>query len=85
MKEAEQQAVKDLVKFYQSYVKNGIDESLRKKAREIEQKYLNASPLIHGEVDQAIGLLVDFYAETGIMPPSTETAKKIVETLRKLE
>lgn len=85
MKEAEQQAVKDLVEFYQYYVKNGIDEFLKKKAREIEQKYLNASSLIHEEVDQAIGLLVDFYAETGIMPPSTETARKIVEALRKLE
>lgn len=85
MKEAEQQAVKDLAEFYRYYAKNGIDEFLRKKAREIEQKYLNASLLIHEEVDHAMGLLVDFYAETGILPPSTEKAKKIVEALRKLE
>lgn len=85
MKEAEQEAIKDLISFYQSYARKGIDDTLKRKAREIEQKYLNASPLIHEEVDQAIGLLVDFYAETGVMPPSTETARKIVEALKKLE
>jgi hypothetical protein len=83
MKEAEQLAVKDLAEFYQYYVKHGIDESLRKKAREIEQKYLNASPLIPEDVDHALGLLVDFYAETGIMPPSKEKAKKILAMLEK--
>lgn len=83
MKAVEEQAVKDLVEFYQYYVKHGIDESLRKKARETEGKYLNASPLIPEDVDQALGMLVDFYAETGIMPPSKEKAKKILAMLEK--
>lgn len=82
MKEIEHQALKDLAEFYNYYAKNGIDEFVRKKAREIEQKYLNASPLISEELDQAAGMLVDFYAETGVMPPSKDKAKKIAAALR---
>ncbi len=85
MKEFEKIAIHDLTKFYTRYVKEGINDTLKKEAIELEGKYLGASPLIGTEVKNAVSALIFFYTtKTGIAPPTKEEAKKIIENLNKM-
>jgi hypothetical protein len=81
MKEIEKQAKKELVEFYKSYVDGEEPELIKEKASQLQQRFLTATALLGDKVNQALGKLVDFYAETGVNPPSKEEAKKIVENL----
>jgi len=85
MKEFEEKAIRELIQFYTAYISGKNPAILKRKAIEIEGKYLNASALVSDVVFQAIGKLVYFYAK-GIPhgePPSKENAKKIIEELKK--
>ena len=87
MKELEEEAIRELIKFYTSYIVTGIDESLKKQAIKIESKYLSASTLLSDVVYGAVGNLVYFYVD-GIphgKPPTKEEAKEILEKLKKRE
>lgn len=67
-----------------AYTKTGITDQLKAKAAEIESRYLNAFPLLSDVVVQAVGMLVDIYAKTGIKPPTKAKAKGIVASLEKV-
>lgn len=81
MKELELKAIRDLEEFYTLYLKEGINEILKYKAKEIESRYLNISPLVSQTVMNALCSLTDFYAPTGIKPISKRRAQKLLEEL----
>jgi hypothetical protein len=87
MKELEIEAVKDLTKFYEEYLDKGNTKEIKKKAMVLEGKYLHCSPLVHKDILQAVGHLVNFYA-TGIPHgkiPDKEEAKELLAKLKKLK
>ncbi|MBN1544535.1 hypothetical protein JW898_03680 [Candidatus Woesearchaeota archaeon] len=81
MKGFEELAKKEIIYFYSIYVRQAHPSLIKEKARMLHQKYLAASTILGSAMNRAIGKLVDFYAKTGIEPPSKEEARIIIETL----
>ena len=83
MKELEREAIKDLLEFYSMYVEKGNNLLVKKKAQEVEGKYLTAGPLLNEFINLCVSKLVSFYAKIGIEPISKEEAKEIIKRLEK--
>lgn len=83
MKELEIKVINDLISFYSEYIVSGVNDKLKKKAMEVESRYLNTSTLVSDVVTQALGRLVDFYADIGIKPLTKSEARQILENLKK--
>lgn len=85
MKELEIIMVENLISIYKSYFKKGLTEEVKKKAKEIESKYLNSSPIVSSELTNAKGKLTYFYANIPQGPISKVEAKEIIVNLEKLK
>lgn len=84
MKELEKQVIKDLIEFYELYIKGANKQILQEKAERMQTNYISASPILSDFINVRVASLVDFYVDTGIPPPTPEKAKEIIVKLKKL-
>ena len=82
MKELEKQVVKDLIEFFEVYVKGANKQILQERAVIIQTNYMGASPILSDFINALVGSLTDFYVDTGIPPPTPEKAKEILSKLK---
>ncbi|MDD3263957.1 MAG: hypothetical protein PHT94_03605 [Candidatus Nanoarchaeia archaeon] len=85
MKELEINMVSDLIKIYKSYINNGITEEFKKNTKEIENKYLNSSPLVNSDLTNAKAKLTYFYEDIFPGPINKDEAKEIVKNLENIK
>lgn len=73
---------KDLLKIYTQYLEDPNNPDMIKVAEEIYFRFMNAMPLLSPKLQEAVNLLVNLFAESGLTPSKTRIKKLLNELNR---
>ena len=73
---------KELNPIYEQYLNDPKNSDLRKKARNLYNKFVTAAPLLDKDTEKALITLVDVGYDTGIQPPSKKAVRQLLKKLK---